>query len=288
MGRYIIALSIYLFDNQKTLIIPLLLTSVIGIFLIAKLVLKNTLLSLIPLGIFVNEPLFLGKLSYAPLLEPIQLPFIVFSLYFFIKGILSKQYMKWFLLTSLMVGFVISIRFFILGFFLVLSMLIYLFIEGRIDKKTTLFLLSLPLSLIILVLSYTRTIQDGYSVYQIFGVQKYIFFYHKSKFILPFSFWDLLLFNRWHTWWGDRTIISDSAWIITWPISSVVTAGYLFAALMKKIAVSPQEKVIALWIIMYSLLLSIGDSTTRYFLPLVPFIYILATSFIIKIIIMKI
>lgn len=283
MGRYIIGLSILLFDNDSTIILPLILISVFGIYLISKLILYNTLLSLLPVVIFVNEPLFLSKFQIAPLLEPIQLTFIILSLYFFIKGVLENKYSHYFILSSIMLGFVISIRFFILGMALAFAMILYFFIRKKLDRKAIVFFLSLPLSLIVLTLSYTKTIQEGYSVFQVFAIQKYIFFYHKSKLSSFFSFWDLIMFNRWHTWWGDRRLLTDSQWILFWPISVVLTSLHFLLAVIRKIKLTDPEKIICLWIISYCVLLSIGYSTTRYFLPLMPFLYIMAISILVKI-----
>lgn len=283
LGRYIIGLSIYLFDNPNTITIPLLIATGIGIFLISKIILNGTVLSVIPLGIFINEPLFLNKFIYVPLLEPIQLPFIVFAVYFFIKGITEKKYIRWFVLSSLMLGFVISIRFFILAVALVMSMMLYLLSQRVEIKKIIVFLITLPLSLIILLLSYTKTILDGYSFFQILGVQKYIFVYHSSKFMLPFSFWDLLLFNRWHTWWGDRSITFDQQWTVIWPIAVFFTILYLVLALGKKIVLSNSEKIIYFYLLVMSVMLSFGHTSTRYFLPFLPFLYILSIAFLKKI-----
>lgn len=281
MGRYIIALSILLFDNPRTLIIPLLALSFFGLFLMLRKVLNNNLLALLPLVVYANEPLTISKLQYVPLLEPIQLPFIIFALYFFILGVSQKRYVSWFLLTSIMLGFVISIRFFILGAVLVLAMTTYLVLQRKEMIRLLVFIASLPLSLVVLFASYFRTIQEGYSLFQILGVQKYILFYHQSKLENLFSFWDLLLFNRWHAWWGERIIISDSTWIIAWPVATVLTASFVLLFLLKKIKINSASKIILLWILAYSLLLSGGNSTTRYFLPLLPFLYTFATAFLV-------
>ncbi|SRR5258708_7845266 len=283
LGRYITSLSILLFDNASTLSIPLLIFSVIGIVFIGKEVLNNWLLALIPAGIFMNEPLFLSKIIYTPLLEPIQLPFIIFALYFFIRGINSKNYSKWFLLTALMLGFVISIRFFVLGAAELLCMITYFLLNKKIDKKFLTFLAFLPVALVILFLSYTRTIQLGHSLFRVLSIQKYILWYHKSALVLPFSVLDLLLFNRWHTWWGKWSISSDSLWIIAWPISLVLSVCFFIAAVLKKMVVSEAEKVILLWIGAYLLMLLTGYNSTRYFLPLIPFLYIIAFSAIIRV-----
>lgn len=284
MGRYIIAFSILLFDNASTLILPLLVLSLIICFLIAKIILKNSLLALIPVAIFSNDPLFISKLQYSPLLEPIQLPFILLSLYFFIRGIKDRKSFRWFALASLMVGFVISIRFFILGMMLFFAMLLYFVIKKRFNKKFIYFVISVPISLIVLFASYAKTMLDGYSLWQILGVQKYLFYYHQTKLENSFSFWDLILFNRWHTWWGNRSIIHDNTWFIAWPMAVFSTFSFLIASFMKIIHMNEEEKFLSIWVLVYCGLLSIGNSTTRYFLPLVPVLYILMISFLVRII----
>lgn len=283
LGLYLIGLSIIIFDNQTTTSIILLAISGFGVFLIAKASLKNSLLALIPLGIFINEPLFLNTAVNLPLIEPIQLPFIIFSLYFFIKAVGSKNYWKWFVLTSLMLGGVISVRFFVLGAFEILAFIIYLLLD-RDFKKIFTFALTLPISIIVLIASYFKTIMEGYPLLHVFGIQKYIYTYHKSELGTPFSFWDLILFNRWHTWWGNRAISSDVQWIIIWPLSVLLSTVFFISALFKKIKISETDKIILIWCFMYCLLLSLGNVSVRYFMPLLPFFYILSTKFILEIV----
>jgi 4-amino-4-deoxy-L-arabinose transferase-like glycosyltransferase len=283
LGNYIIALSILIFDNPRTIMVPILAFAILGVFLVSRQAIGNSLISLIPLGIFINRPLFLNKFKYLPLVEPIQFPFILFAFYFFIKALKEKRYIKWLALTSLLLGGVISTRFFITGAVIAFCMVLYLLIEKRgISKKLIYFVLTLPISLVVLVASYTKTIMDGYSIVQILGVQKYILAYHKSKFIFPFSFWDLLLFNKWHTWWGDNEISSDPQWVILWPISVFLTALHAIYALFKKFSLNQAEKFILLWLILYTLTLSTGYSSTNYFLTIIPFFYILSVSFLQK------
>lgn len=284
LGNYIIALSIFIFDNPRTIVVFMLVLIGLGTFLIARQAIGSSLISLIPFGIFINEPIFLNKLKYIPLVEPIQFPFILFAFYFFIKAVSDKKYLKWFILTSLFLGGVISTRFFVTGAVIVFCMILYLIIENRgINRKLIYFILTLPISLVVLIASYTRTIMDGYSIIQIFGIQKYILAYHKSKFILPFSFWDLLLFNRWHTWWGGNAIIKDPQWIILWPISVILTFVHGIYFLIKKLRLNNAEKFLFIWLIVYTLTLSTGYSSTNYFLTIIPFFYILSVSFLQKV-----
>jgi len=182
-----------------------------------------------------------------------------------------------------MIGFVISIRFFILGLVLVSTMMLYLLLI-KAYKKIIVLTCLLSVSVVILFTSYTRTLQSGYSPLEILGIQKYIFVYHKAKFVLPFTVWDLLLFNKWHTWWGNKAILSDREWNILWPFSTVSSFGLGLFFIYKKIKISPAEQIIILWILGYMAMLSVGYVSTRYFLPLIPFLYILSFSFIVKIV----
>lgn len=286
LGRYILSLSIILFDNPATIILLLMSISFLGIYLISRIVIKNIFLSLVPIAIFANEPLMLGKLLYAPLPEPIQLPFIIFSIYFFIKAIRAGRRARIYLfcLVAILLGFVISIRFFVTGGVLFIAMLSYLAIFRRNMYDLLSFCVTLTLSIVVLLLSYTRTILDGYSILQIFGVQKYILAYHKSAFVHTFSFWDLILFNRWHTWWGEQKISFDPQWIVVWPISTVVSIVTGILYLFRKVKLSDAEIILFLWVSGYCLMLSTGYTSTRYFLPILPFIYILFVTGVIKIV----
>lgn len=281
LGIYLIGLSVILFDNSLTTSVILLTFSALGVFLIAKESLKNRFLALIPLAIFINEPLFLNTMINLPLIEPIQLPFIFFSLYFFIRAIRSNNYGRWFVLTSFMLGAVISIRFFVLGAFLLLALSAFLLLEKNFKKGFT-FALTLPIAILVLIASYFKTILDGYPILGVFGIQKFIYVYHKSQLGIPWSFWDLILFNRWHTWWADRSISSDSQWIIIWPVSVVLSFGFLLIKIFRK-KLEDVDRVILLWIISYSALLSLGNVSVRYFMPLTPFIYIIATKALVEI-----
>jgi hypothetical protein len=278
LGRYIVSLSILLFDNAQTIMIFLMITTYTGIFLVGLRVIKSWFFALIPVAIFANEPLIINKLIHAPSPEPIQLPFIIFAFYFFMLAIGSKKKVFFYFLASLMLGFVISTRFFVTGLAILGVWSLYLFVlKKNIEDLIKLYVV-LPISLVVLILSYTRTMMDGYSVVQIIGIQKYILAYHKSAFVHAFSYWDLLLFNRWHTWWGDQKILSDPQWIVLWPISLAMGLIAYLWAFVKKLEVSDEGKITILWFIAFSVMLSTGYTSTRYFLPVLPFMYVIAVA----------
>lgn len=284
LGRYILSLSVFVFDNARTITIPLYFLSLLGLYLIAKKAINDSLFSLIPIAFFSNEPLLFNKLIYTPLPEIIQYPFIIFSFYFFLRYLGSSKAVMWAVLTAITLGFVISTRVFVTGGLMMAVMILSLLILRVSLRKLVAFAAFLPLSFVVLWLSYTVSIIQSGNILAPVGIQKYILSYHNSKFILPFSFWDLLLFNRWHTWWGGREILRDASWVFLWPASVLLSFLYFVVFAFKKISLNNTEKVLFLWLIAYSLLLSLGYTSTRYFMPIVPFLYILSTSFIIKIV----
>lgn len=282
LGKYILALSIILFDNESAIIIFLFAATLLGLYLVGYEVTKNKVYSLLPLVLLTNEPLMITRLVYTPNPETVQLPFTIFAIYFFIQMVKGKDVYRWAILTSLSLGCVISIRFFILGSVLLLSQLAFLILKKRFHMLFQ-FMLTLPLALVVLFLSYTRTVMLSGNIIKPFSTQKYILAYHSSKFTQMFTVWDLLMFNRWHTWWGTKSITSDPNWLITWPISAVLSMVLMVGGILRRIKINDPEWILLLWVLCYGITLSTGYSSVRYFLPWIPFFYILAFSLLYRI-----
>jgi len=107
--------------------------------------------------------------------------------------------------------------------------------------------------------------------------------------MMPFSAFDLLLFNRWHTWWGERLITSDPQWRIWWPASFFLVILGIARIIKENLSISrlkryflkknnSLELILVAWIIIYLAFLSVGQTTTRYFFPILPIFYILAVN----------
>jgi hypothetical protein len=108
-----------------------------------------------------------------------------------------------------------------------------------------------------------------------FGIQKWIFLYNKGHLTKPFSIWPLLLLNRWYLSYGKQAISSDPQWLVSWPavtIISVITTVAYFLKRMSKREIEP----IFFWTASYLLLMSFVDSSARYFVILIPILYIIA------------
>ena len=137
-------------------------------------------------------------------------------------------------------------------------------------------LLLSPIPIIVLLASYARVFAFGYTLREIVGIQKWVFIYHQGQLMKPFSIWPLLFLNQWHVWWGDKPILSDSQWIILWPVMTTIAFLTIIFYVIKKLRVKKEIEILMVWIVLYLGMFSIGQITVRYFIILLPIIYIVA------------
>lgn len=270
LGKYILAVSIALFQTDGVAIALFGLLTLVSLWLLANIVLKNTLVSSLVVMLFSFEKLYVNQLLVTPLLDIIQLPFILFALYFFLK---EYQKRRWYIMTALMLGFVMATKSVVPTLLLVSTFLVFLVTEKRVREALQLAVAS-PISIIVVILSYTRTFLNGYSLVDFLKFQKWIFQYQQSKLLYPFSVWRLLLFNQWQTWWGDQRILHTDDWQITWPILTLLPLSFFIVPIRKSTGKNFPIKLLLLWIGIYAGFLSLGVISTRFLLPLLPVLYI--------------
>lgn len=105
------------------------------------------------------------------------------------------------------------------------------------------------------------------------GIQRWIFEYNQGHVTQPFSIWPLILVNKWYVWFGNKPVISDPQWLITWPIITVFSIITIFINLIRKFS-KREVEIIFFWIIFYFSLMSFVQATARYFVILIPFLYL--------------
>lgn len=277
LGKYLIGLSALVLKNENIIILILGLVSLGFLYLIGQQIYSNKIFALLPLVFLSLEPLFKNQFVYVPLLDIIQLAFLLPSFYFFNQGLRGRgkgQFLN-FSLASIFLGAFISTKFFITGLTIISSW--YLVILINRHKKAIMSLtLTLTFALFVLMTSYLKVFLDGEGLRRFFGIQKWIFLYHKSQLILPFSIWPLILFNKWYVWFGDRPVISDSQWRITWPVVFVASLVTIIFYFLRKIPKKREFEVLGIWVILYILFFSFGQITARYLVIYIPILYLVA------------
>lgn len=275
LGKYIIGLSTIIFNNDSTFILFSGVLSLCLLYLLGLQILKNPLLAILPPFFLSFESIFKNQLVYAPLMDIFQLVFLLCIFYFFNKGLSGKKAFLFFLAVNLFLGFFIATKFFITGFTVVAAYFIVLILHKE-KKKIIDITLSLPIALFVLLLSYIRVFAFGYTINKFLGIQKWVFLYHQSFLILPFSIWPLLLLNKWYVWFGNKPVISDGQWSFTWPILTLISIATIIFYLLNKIARNSKIEILMVWSAVYMLFLSLGEAYSRYFVILIPMLYIIS------------
>lgn len=274
LGKYLIGLSAVLFNNP-TIFVTLVAGSVglVMFYLLSRQILGPSFISLLPVAAFMTEPLYWSQYKFVPLFDLTQLCFLITMFYFFNKG-LQKKTTVYFALVNLFLGFFIATKFYSSGVPIAASFFIVLLLH-KYWRKIIDLLKTIWLPVVILLATYLRVFAFGTSLKEFFGIQKWIFIYWKGALILPFTTWDLLLFNRWHTWWGDRAITSDAQWHMFWPIITIISALTIILYLLHKIPKKKELEIVMAFVVCYGLFLSVGLPSVRYFVIFLPFLYLI-------------
>lgn len=277
LGKYIIGSSIVLFNNENIFNLFFCVAALITFYVLSLQILKEALVSLIPVLLLSFEKLFQSQVLDTPLLDIIQLTFLFLAFIFLNIGLKKKNSLIPFSVASVFLGFFISTKFFATGVIVCLAFVLSVFIvkKNKIKNLLPAFLI-VP---IVLIISYFKLFTLGYSLREILGVQKWVFLYNSGHLDMPpFVVWDLLLFNRWHTWWADRQVISDSLWSMIWPIFTILT--FITIVLYSRNFFKKKSLVIPsiAWVVLYSIFLSFGHATSRYLLILLPFLFLISVS----------
>lgn len=271
LGKYILAVSVAFFQTDGVAIAIFGLLAMVSLWFLTNIATKDIVASSLVVLLFSYEKLYQNQLLVTPLLDIIQLPWILFALYFFIKEYENGQR---FIMTSLMLGLVMATKSIVPALLLGITFLLFLMIEKKVNVFLKLILVS-PFSILVVFLSYIRTFLNGYTVLDFVKFQKWIFDYQQSKLIYPLSVWRLIFLNQWQTWWGDRRLVATEDWQITWPMVTIITVALLVPAVYRKIVNRRAIKLLLVWICVYALFLSLGVTSTRFFLPFLPVLYIL-------------
>lgn len=270
LGKYFIGLSYNLFQSDAQVIVLFGVLTLTSFWFLSKQILKSNAWSILPLTFFSFQSLFLNQFRVTPLLDIIQLPFILLA---FVVFLYEKDKDRFFW-TAFVLGLIAATKTIVPAILLIACFCCFFIVERRFKSIFNLFLW-LPVSLIILVGSYTRIFLDGYTIVDFFKFQKWIFLYQQSKLIYPLSFWRLTLLNQWQTWWGDSHIMKVDDWSFFWPILVLMPFITLLFYKIKRVPLRSPERLLLIWALIYEVFLSLGITATRFLLPLLPALYIL-------------
>lgn len=287
-GKYLIGLSILIFDNERIFALTAGLISLLLIFYIVQFTTGSKIASSLAVFLTSTHDLFLNQLFESPQLDIFQILFflllIIFLLFYF-----SKPNNKYLVLAGLAFGGLVGIKTFPIYFLLFnVWMGLFLFLElGKKFKSSAKILISINcIGLLIYSFSYLSYFLHGGTIKGFLGIQKYIVHFYNTSTIdkskILGDYLGLLLLNKWKFWTEGYPIIQYSGWSIAWPLLILLGTYSIIVLYRKIIDTKTRTTYLALisFILIYNLFLFVTPVYPRYLLFLfVPIIILISINF---------
>lgn len=274
LGKYLIALSVLATGNENIAVAVFYVLLIAGIYVFSYQMTRSVVVALLVTLSASCERLFSDQLSSTPLLDIFHITFILFGL-ICASMALDKKKPVMLLLSFMFLGMSLMIKVWLVGTVFVIPLTLYIFI--RYPSYKYFVFAGLGIMLLILLFSYTRMFQDGYSLIQVLKVQKWLYWYQAGKQNRLFLIWPLIFANRWYVWWGESPVSFDPNWSVSWPImigTGLLASFRILTGYLKK--ANSALLLSSLSIPAYCIFISMGQPSARYLLPILPICYCLA------------
>ncbi len=272
--KYLFGYSALIFNNPYIAQIALGASLIAALYILTRKMKLNRLTGVITCLLFVSDPLFL-LVSSETLLDIGQTLFLV--LYFISMFYYGKNY----ILQGVLLGLFAGTKFWIPTLFFIVLFTIYKLYKKEFNRKY--FVAHLIVGFLAYSALYLRSfiLGDGYFniFWHILKTVKYRF-QHNTALYFGAS---LIMYTTSYvkTWWGDHSIISTRPWTLLWPISLIITIWQSYRLIAQK---NITEKLLIVVIPLgYLLYLGVQAPFTRYFLPILPFSYIVLAECITRV-----
>ncbi len=264
LGKYLIGLSILLFNNQNIGQIILGISFLILFYKLSFKITKNIPLSLLLILVFFQEKIFQEQLTHSLL----DLPLGVFLVIFLLSLINQAKKNKFnSIIQGLSLGIIAGIKYPTTAFLAWLTMFFYFFIkkEKKIIKKVLMPAFMAIIFFLILYLPFFIKNPHPFSFYNLQIKALKIHLSHVPEYP-KFQVFNVLFLNRWLAWWGKKEYVQTEFWNILWPI---LTINFLFSLYKFK-----QNLLIKIWSSFYLIFLSLRLFFPRYLFLLLSFFYL--------------
>lgn len=284
LGKYLIGLSIKIFNNEKVILLIFGFITLITVFLMVFISTGSYLSSSIAVLLTTSHSLFIDQLIHGPQLELFQL---VFLLLLILHLILYEMKNKIYYLIGAIFsyGFLLSTKIFLTHFILFSAWLGVLTLFSRRFKLREWISLQCG-GILVFLSSYAIFFIKGGNFRQWLGVQKYILVFYKQAGINIIEFAGnylrLIFTGSWKFWSDNNPVTHYNEWSFTWNIVFVVTLFVIYKIVKQKDRrnISFSEWMLVSFIVIYNLYLFIIPMFPRYLLLLfIPMIILISIHF---------
>lgn len=284
LGKYLIGLSIKIFNNENVVLLIFGFIALTTVFLIIFVSTNSYLSSSIAVLLTISHSLFLDQLIHGPQLELFQLTFfLLFILHLMLYKM--KKKIHFFIGALFFYGCLLSVKTFLTHFILFSAWLGVLTLYSKRIKIKEWLLLQTG-GILIFISSYAVFFIKGGTFRQWLGVQKYILVFYKQAGIniveFAGNYLRLIFTGSWKFWSDDNPVSHYSEWSFTWSIIFFMTIFVMYKMIKQreKKDISFSEWVFVSFIVIYNLYLFIIPMFPRYLLLLfIPMIILISIHF---------
>ncbi len=273
--KYLYGFSTLLFNNPYIAQMTFGIALICGVYMLGIKLYKSTYIATFASFLMVVDPLF-TELSTSLLLDLGQATLLLFYIISFI------WYKKYWLLQGILLGLLAGSKFWGGTTLFIISILIfYSFIKKGINYKNM--LLQLLVAGVTFCLFYIKTFIDHAGMFNIvfFELRTLKYWLNHSVSSMFGASFILFVSGYVSTWWGNEETIRVSDWTLLWPITLVISL-YRTALLIFIKKMVTHELLISAIPLLYLGYLGIQAPFTRYFIIILPFLYITASAFILR------
>lgn len=290
LGKYLIAASIMIFDNQRIVSLFFGVACLILIYYLTFMITHSSAASLLSTSLTMTSWLFIDQLINSPQMDIFQLFFLLVMIIFFTL-FEKKKHIKYLVIASISAGAFASMKaFFIYLCFVILWIGLFYFFKRKPLKmviKNLLFIFFIATGVYFFYYLNYFLYNHG-TVINLIMVQKWIVgFYTVNSPIqtnkLIGSYLPLIYLNKWKFWSEGYPIIKYENWSMLWPIFHLfgwISIVYLW--LKNKIKDNIALGLIISFTVAYSIFLFFTPVWPRYLLLLFVPMYIVISNFLLE------
>ena len=272
-GKYLIALSIVIFNNPVVISYFLYMISVLLFYLLSKQVLKGKYYPIIATLIFLSEPLIFSQSSLSMLDLPLLVTLLIHvNLILFLIRNSSLTVIKgltYSVMAGISLGLFLGVKIGLFGIVPITIDLIFLLKKRQILNIVILFT-TVGLTYTLLYLPYFL---QGHTILEFLKTQKWMIHFYAISKVKPIIGMDIvsILTGFWKSFTGGPFMHVDE-WTILWPIYLFSLFFIVYQKLKKKIKITKEQNYIILCSVLYLILLFIIPFWVRYLVIVLPFL----------------
>lgn len=294
LGKYLIGLFTIVFSNNRVVSLLFGLGNIFLILIIILSLTKSITLSSLGLMMLSLDSMFIDQIINSPMLDIIQVFFLLLYFYIFIKWLKTKK-ISWVIFLGITLGCLSSIKLYFPSLVLLLTTGLFLLLIHKKLKSVIFFIFCLFLTMALTYcLTYLKYFLEGNSLRSFLGVQKWVFLFWKNNAIDTPKYYGsvipLILFNQWKVWWGNKQYIQFINWRIFWPIFFIggiyTSIFFIYRFIKKKLKFNKKnrneiifqmEVFLSLWTVLFTIYLCFLPISPRYLMMIFFPLYIIIT-----------